>query len=173
MLHIIIGPMFSGKTTFLSTQLAKEKKSLYINHTIDNRGELFYSHDPNVSFTNIDCIKASELTDDLVKNHDFIGIDEAQFFKNLKSQVLHWVEDLKKNVYIVGLNCDYKREKFGEIIDLVTLADSVKIIHSKCSGCDQNSLFSHRSNDEKDQIVIGKSEYVPLCRSCFTKSFHK
>jgi thymidine kinase len=170
MLHIIIGPMFAGKTTFLSNQLAKEKKSLYINHKIDNRGELFYSHDPNVSFTNIDCIKTCELTDNLVENYDVIGIDEAQFFKNLKSCVLHWVEDLKKTVYVVGLNCDYKRQKFGEIIDLVAVADSIEIIHSTCSGCNRNSLFSHRNSDEKDQISIGKNEYSPLCRSCFIKS---
>ena len=63
MLHVIIGPMFSGKTTFLSKELVKQEKSLYINHKIDNRGELFYSHDPNVSFTSIDCVKTTDLSD--------------------------------------------------------------------------------------------------------------
>ena len=167
MLHIITGPMFSGKTSYLSTHLPH--KSLYINHCLDTRGELFYSHNSSLTFLdNITCIKIDKLSDDLVEGFDVIGIDEAQFFTGVKPTILKWVEEMGKTVYVAGLNCDYKREKFGEISDLFAYCDSVTKLTALCM-CGSNAMFSHRLKKSNDQIVVGSSEYEPLCRKCYTK----
>jgi len=170
MLHIVTGPMFSGKTSYLSAHLPP--KSLYINHCLDTRGELFYSHNTSLTFLeDITCIKTEKLSDDLVKGFDIIGIDEAQFFKELKPTILRWVEKMGKTVYVAGLNCDYKRNKFGEISELFAYCDSVTKLTAHCI-CGKDAMFSHRLNKSNDQIVVGSSEYEPLCRKCFTDRNH-
>jgi len=167
MLTIITGPMFSGKTTFLSNIL--KKNSIYINHTFDTRGKIFYSHNENLEFSkDVVCIKTNELNDELIKDYDIIGIDEAQFFKNIKDIILHWIEDLNKTVYIAGLIGDYKREKFGEINELFCFCDHIHVLHSKCK-CGKDAIFSKRKIDKEEQIIIGSDEYEAVCRNCFIK----
>lgn len=160
MLHIITGPMFSGKTTTLSSKLTE--KSLYINHSLDTRGNLFYSHDKNVSFK-VKCVKTDKLTDDLVEGYDVIGVDEAQFFDDIM-KVVDWVEN-GKIVYVAGLHSDYKREKFGKIMDLIPLSDSLTMLKAKCK-CGKDAMFSKRKKENNDQILVGSIEYEPVCRKC-------
>ena len=169
MLHIIFGPMFSGKTTCLSDVLKNHKeKTLYINHIFDSRGEFFYSHNPNLKFSdNINCIKLNELKDgNITKEYNIIAIDEAQFFTNIKDVILKWIEKDKKIVYIAGLISDYKRELFGEINQLIIYADTISKLTSICK-CKKDAIFSKRKNKDEKQILIGSSEYEPVCRECY------
>jgi hypothetical protein len=95
MLHIVIGPMFSGKTTFLS-KIFDYSKSIYINHTFDTRGEIFYSHDPSILIKN--GIKTDSLKDEDILDYDIIAIDESQFFTNIKETIIRWVEKYEKTL---------------------------------------------------------------------------
>ena len=168
MLHLIIGPMFSGKTTMLTDILAGYKFPLYINHTFDTRGEFFYSHNESLKMpTNITCVKMQTLLTEFVIPYDAIGIDESQFFGNLKKVVLEWVEVYHKIVYVVGLNSDFKREKFGELLDLVPYCDSIQKLNAMCK-CGKSALFSLRVKNDTSKICIGGSEsYLPVCRKCY------
>jgi len=170
MLHIITGPMFSGKTTYLSNILTKfPNKSLYINHSFDTRGEIFYSHNSDITFSNeTKCIKTNILVDELVEGYDIIGIDESQFFKDIKDTILRWVEKYGKIVYVAGLNCDYKREVFGEIMDLAIYSDSITKLKANCK-CGSDAIFSKRLVQGDLQILVGSTEYEPVCRICFNK----
>jgi thymidine kinase len=98
-----------------------------------------------------------------------ILINEGQFFKDIVEWVTVAVNKYKKCVYICGLDGDFKRELFGNWLDLIPLCDSVEKLHSFCSGCKRRpALFSHRITCEKEQKVIGSSsKYVPLCRKCY------
>ena len=62
-------------------------------------------------------------TDDYI-NCDIIGIDEAQFFNDLKEFVLY--SERNKSVIISGLDGDSNREPFGQILDCIPLCDSVE-----------------------------------------------
>jgi hypothetical protein len=31
------------------------------------------------------------------------------------------------------------------------------------------AIFSHRVSDESEQVVIGSSNYMPLCRGCYIR----
>tara|TARA_Y100000389_G_scaffold182124_2_gene198461 strand:- start:987 stop:1607 length:621 start_codon:yes stop_codon:yes gene_type:complete len=179
--EIIVGPMFSGKTTLLIDKynlLKKTYKCLAINYLHDNRfnkgSTKITSHD-NIS---IDCISI-ELLSELTKNSeylsklhavDYIFINEAQFFKNLKSWVIFALNKLNKNIILCGLNLDFKREAFGEINALFPFATSIYELTGICYKCTNASLYSHRICKNKEQVLIGgNSDYIPLCNECYER----
>lgn len=162
MLHLIFGPMFSGKTTFLST--ISEPNLIYINHTFDTRGEIFYSHNPSIIIKN--GIKTDILKDKDILEYDTILIDESQFFTNIKETVLRWVEEYGKTVYVCGLHGDYKREPFGELLDLIPYSDTINYLKATCD-CSKPALFSKRIVKDEKQILVGANEYKSVCRTCY------
>uniref|UniRef100_A0A6C0J469 thymidine kinase n=1 Tax=viral metagenome TaxID=1070528 RepID=A0A6C0J469_9ZZZZ len=171
-LDIIIGPMFAGKSCEIirMVRLLKvcEKDYLIVKPKIDNR----YSSDEIVShnYDKEKCIAIQNLTDiySYCKSyHNTIFIDEAQFFKDLKEQVLNLVENLNYNVVITGLDGDSNRNKFGQVLDLIPYADSCKKITALCQICKDGTpgIFSYRKSSDESQILIGaKDEYMTVCR---------
>jgi thymidine kinase len=170
-LELIIGPMFSGKSTELirEIRLAKiiDKKVLVIKPLIDNR----YSENEitSHSFDSEKCetISMLEKINDKVGNYDLIVIDEGQFFPDLKKMVLHWVDDRNLHVIVGGLDGDFKRQPIGQILELIPYADKCKKISSLCKYCNNGTkaLFSYRKAKNEQQVQIGGAEtYVPLCR---------
>lgn len=98
-------------------------------------------------------------------NAHLIAIDEAQFFPDLVGFATQVVEDYGKELLIAGLDGDFKRRKFGHMLDLIPIADSVMKIKGKCYFCDKESLFSFRTSKETKQELIGGQEtYMPTCR---------
>jgi len=183
-LHLIIGPMYSGKTTEILRRLNIYSEmgfeTLYLNTKLDNRsGENFSTHSSFISNAGkIDTISVLKLRDSLdeIMKYKVIGIDEAQMFSGLKEFVLDLVETHKKTIIVGGLNGDFKREKFGEIIDLIPYCDSIETLNPFCLACSQegnytNAIFSKRLDmNNTDKIVIGgKNEYIPVCRKCYLK----
>lgn len=174
-LELIIGAMFSGKTSRLVeiykqyTDIMKDSV-LVINYIGDNRyhENMLCTHD-NV---NIPCEYSKTLSIWLnskrIAEVDVILVNEGQFFEDLYECVHIMVEKLHKKVYVCGLSGDYRRKKIGSILDLVPLCDKIIKLTSKCSLCHNMALFSYRKNDNADQYVIGGSDiYMPLCRCCY------
>jgi len=182
-LHLIIGPMFCGKTTELLRRLniyaEMNLKVLYLNILLDNRSDYdFSTHSKHItSKGNIDSLKVSSLENlkDKINKYDVIGIDEGQMFKNLKDEVLYYVEGMNKTIIIGGLNGDFKRRPFGEILDLIPYCDAVQKLNPFCFSCCKegkyiDALFSKRLSDNQDTILIGNVDtYIPVCRKCYLK----
>jgi thymidine kinase len=174
-LEIILGPMKSGKTTKL-IEIYKQYKYcnipiLVINHMYDTR----YSNNELVSHDNIkiDCIMVNTIKQAYHDNNCFndfnvILINEAQFFEDLYEYVLIMLNQ-NKNIYISGLDGDFKKCKMGQILDLIPHSDNVVKIHSLCGICKNGNkaIFSKRITYEKEQVVIGFDNYIPVCRKCF------
>jgi len=178
-LELIIGPMFSGKTTSLMNiydrNILLGKSVCVINYSGDTRyhDSMLSTHDKRM----IPCTFASKLreifTGDVVlEQHicDVILINEGQFFSDLYEVVMELVDEYGKSVYICGLDGDFKRHKFGQLLDLIPFCDKVDKLRSNCHMCSNNAIFSHRITNECDQVVIGSTNYVPLCRACYNKS---
>jgi thymidine kinase len=190
-LEIILGGMYAGKTsrlveiykqcTFCNISVA------VINHSIDNRydEELLSTHDK----IKIPCIKTKRLfdiwTDSIdmesnvevvhrirdnfkVSRSNVILINEGQFFPDLEEFVKKLLLNGKK-VYVCGLDGDFERKKFGQILDLIPLCDKVTKLTSLCSMCKNGTLgiFSKRISCEQIQTVVGSDNYIPVCRSCY------
>jgi thymidine kinase len=166
-LNLIIGPMFSGKTTEL-LRITKRLISINLNVLLLN-----YYEDTRYSTTemsthdktSLPCIFVRDLNEIKYDEYDIICINEAQFFQNL---VKFCKEALEKNktLYICGLDGDYKQEKFGEILDLVPLADNITKLHAFCTVCKNTTpaYFTKRICESTEQKLIGTNEYIPVCR---------
>lgn len=178
-LQVIYGPMFSGKTTKLidiyqeKSSKFGEKSCLAINYALDNRygeGQII-SHDNKKikchSIINLLEFIKNKDTRNLIIDSSFIFINEAQFFKDLKESIIELTEILNKEVILCGLDLDYKKEKFGEILDLTLMTDKVFKLTGKCNNCNLESEFTHRVIDSNEIILIGTNEYIPLCNICY------
>uniref|UniRef100_A0A6C0DEI8 thymidine kinase n=1 Tax=viral metagenome TaxID=1070528 RepID=A0A6C0DEI8_9ZZZZ len=174
-LEIFIGPMFSGKTSKL-IDLYKQYSFCniplaVINHSSDTRYDdtMLSTHDKIM----IPCIQTSTLTSvtNDMDNVDVILINEGQFFEDLYDFVVDMLK-FNKKIYVSGLDGDFKREKFGKILDLIPLCDKVTKMTSLCSLCKNGTpgLFSMRLTNEKQQMLIGSSNYIPVCRFCYEEN---
>ena len=169
--------MYSGKTSKLIdryNELKDKHKCLAINYIFDKR----YTNENKIVSHNkvsIDCLCIQDLEEltsnldnlDMLNNAEYIFINEAQFFKELKSWVLYVKNTLNKNLILCGLDLDYKREKFGELIDLTIAATKTFKMLGVCSKCENASLYTHRLVNNNKQILIGSSEYIPVCENCW------
>jgi thymidine kinase len=180
-LELIIGPMFSGKTSRL-VEIYKQCQFcnisvVVINYNIDNRydDELLITHDK----VKIPCVKTEKLTDvwanDVlfedkfnIKTCEVILINEGQFFEDLLEVVIDMLQKGKK-IYVCGLDGDFERKKFGSILDLIPICDKVHKLSSLCSICKDGThgIFSLRLTQQKEQTVIGSDNYIPVCRKCY------
>jgi thymidine kinase len=168
-LHLILGPMFSGKTTRLIELSSQYKNPAIINYALDTRYHttMLSTHDKKM----VPCIQALQLADVIpfVQEADAIFINEGQFFPDLIDIVKTLVETCQKEVYVCGLDSDFRREPFGDILRLITLCDSVEKLKARCVRCQNHAIFTHRVSNEVEQDVIGSDEYIPLCRECFLR----
>jgi thymidine kinase len=184
-LELFIGSMYSGKSTRL-VDIYKQCKFCnipvtVINHIIDKRydNELLSTHDQ----VKIPCLQASELNDlwnnngyekkdlwahNAVRDSDVILINEGQFFPDLYDVVVDML-NCNKKIYICGLDGDFERKKFGQILDLIPLCDKVTKLTSLCSQCKNGTpgIFSMRLTNETAQTVVGSDNYIPVCRKCY------
>ncbi|MEG2574389.1 MAG: thymidine kinase, partial [Bacteroides sp.] len=102
---------------------------------------------------------------------DVVGIDEAQFFDEGLINVCRQLADTGIRVIIAGLDMDYKGIPFGPIPDLCAIADEVTKVHAICVKCGDLAYASHRIIDNDKRVLLGeKTEYEPLCRSCYNKA---
>lgn len=174
-LEIFIGPMFSGKTSKL-IELYKQYSFCniplaVINHSSDNRYDdtMLSTHDKIM----IPCLQTETLTrvTNEMDNVDVILINECQFFDDLYDFVVDMLK-FNKKIYVSGLDGDFKREKFGKILDLIPLCDKVTKMTSLCSLCKNGTpgLFSMRLTNEKEQMLVGSSNYIPVCRYCYEEN---
>ena len=188
-LELFIGPMYSSKTTSILEVYKKCKfcniPVTIINHTIDIRyhNTMVSTHDQIMA----PCLQACELNDlwsdngykksgetkdlwahNAVRDSDVILINEGQFFPDLYDVVIDMISQNKK-VYICGLDGDFERKKFGQILDLIPMCDKVTKLTSLCSQCKNGTpgIFSMRLTNETAQTVVGSDNYIPVCRKCY------
>ena len=171
-LSIIMGNMFSGKTSELIRRLKRlkviGKNIIVVNSAKDTRSpdEVLKTHD-NVKFN---CHKVYELFD-LVQLDDFevadiVAIDEAQFFPNLKKFVEYCLFE-NKNVIVAGLDADSFQRKWGEILECIPLACEVTKLSALCMYCNNGNPgpFTKRKVENNELELIGGSDmYMALCR---------
>ena len=179
LMELIIGPMFSGKTSQLIKRYNDIKmtntdnKLLVINHIIDShryKNNSVVSHD-GVEIPSLSITKLSEANEIIETNKilEYIFINEGQFFEDLHKWVTNILETTNINIIICGLDSDYKREKFGQIWNLIPHANHIDKLCGTCSNCSNKSIFTHRITEDKGQVVVGTVNYIPVCRTCYTK----
>jgi thymidine kinase len=182
-LELILGPMFAGKTSQLieiHNHCQMRNISVYvINHSLDKRyseDQLTTHNSLSIPATNTDVLcnlLTSEREKKCIMTSSVILINEGQFFDDLKEFVVELVEKHNKKVYVCGLDGDFKRNKFGQILDLIPYADNIVKLKAICKSCNSYNaaIFTSRTCGEKlDQLIIGGTDiYEPVCRECYLK----
>mgnify|MGYP003682004469 CR=1 FL=1 len=174
-IELIIGPMFSGKTSHLIARAKRytfQKKRIivikYISDTRYSDGNNISTHD-NINYDAIVSNKnlGETLTEDILNNIDVILIDEGQFYDDLYNFCIEWVSN-GKIIIIAGLNGTYLQKPFGQIIDLIPQADIITKLSAVCAFCTADAHFTTRIDNTDDTIeVIGSNDiYQPVCRAC-------
>lgn len=180
-LELVVGPMFSGKTSRL-VELYRQCKLcdmsvVAINYDQDCR----YTDNTEISTHNgakIPCISCGKYLSTLYENlttpdghfPSTILINEGQFFEDL----VEWVKQIMSHpgvrlIHICGLDGDFQQKKFGNVLDLVPLCDSITKLKGICKICKtpNKGIFTKRIVDGKETELIGGSDkYISVCRNC-------
>jgi thymidine kinase len=173
-IHVICGPMFSGKTTALIEKINSfrtDGETVFVfKPKLDDRyaEKSVVSHDKSkVEAYSVE--KSTEILDYYL-NADIVAIDEVQFFDDQIIDVIEKIANEGKTVIAAGLDLDYLGRPFGSFPTLLTLADEITKLNSVCTFCSGKARFSHRISNDNGIVVLGeKDKYVPLCRSCYNE----
>jgi thymidine kinase len=66
---------------------------------------------------------------------------------------------------------DYTGKPFGQIPNLLAIAEYITKLHAICMVCGNIASYSYRKTNQDDQVVLGeKNIYEPRCRQCFQKT---
>lgn len=173
-LALYLGCMYAGKTSKLISIYEKNKtagiSTCVINYIEDKRyhDNKMSTHDRKM----ISCLPVQKIYDvfekdaSLLEKTDAFIINEGQFFSDLYDVVKLLVNDHGKKVYVCGLDGDYRMKKFGQMLDLIPIADHVEKLHAVCTLCKAPASFTKRLTNETAQKVIGSDNYIPVCRAC-------
>ena len=175
--EVVCGPMFSGKSTHIYSIVKRFSsiglRVLVLKPSNDNR---YTNGDEIVTHDNIRCkcyIPGSHLMEvpfNVTNEADVIIVEEAQFFHDL----LVFVKSQEhKHVVVVGLDGDFNRKPFGQVLECIPLADKVTKLTAMCEGCADGTpaLFTYRKEEGGGQVLVGGSEkYSALCRKCYLNS---
>jgi len=179
-LELIIGPMFSGKSSEIikRVRLLKiiNKKILIVKPKIDNR----YNEEKVIShnFESIDCKiidNLNEITDIEILELNTLVIDEGQFFNDLYDTVKRWINNYSINIIVAGLDGDFQQKPIGQILNLIPLSNKCIKLNSVCNICKNGTEapFTHRCIKSNDTILIGGLEsYIPVCRTHYNQQIN-
>ena len=170
-IEVICGSMFSGKTEELIRRLKRVKianlKAEIFKPAIDVRYDevKIVSHDTN--FIQSTPVESSQTILLFAQDADVVGIDEAQFFD---AEIVNVCEQLAlsgKRVIVAGLDMDYSGKPFGQMPNLLAIADYITKLHAICVKCGNIANISYRKSAEAGQVLLGEKDvYEPRCRHC-------
>ncbi|XP_049716813.1 thymidine kinase, cytosolic [Elephas maximus indicus] len=170
--QVILGPMFSGKSTELMRRVRRfqiaQYKCLVIKYAKDTRyGSGLSTHDRNTMEALPACLLRDVVQEALAVA--VIGIDEGQFFPDIV-EFSETMANAGKTVIVAALDGTFQRKAFGSILNLVPLAESVVKLTAVCMECFREAAYTKRLGAEKEVEVIGGADkYHSVCRLCYFK----
>ena len=170
-IEVICGSMFSGKTEELIRRLKRAKianlKTEIFKPAIDVRYDeiKIVSHDENaIQSTPVDNSQTIML---LAQDVDVVGIDEAQFFDPEIANVCDELAFRGIRVIVAGLDMDFTGKPFGQMPNLLAIADYITKLHAICMKCGNIANISYRKVTGGGQVLLGEKDiYEPRCRHC-------
>ncbi|XP_048446899.1 thymidine kinase isoform X2 [Pyrus x bretschneideri] len=123
-IHVIVGPMFAGKTTTLLRKVQSERGDGRNVAIIKSIKDTRYGLDSIVTHDGVKfpCWPLKDLSSFKQK---FSPEAYDQFFEDLYDFCSEAADRDGKKVIVAGLDGDYLRRKFGPVLDIIPLADSV------------------------------------------------
>jgi thymidine kinase len=177
-LEIILGPMFSGKSSYLLSSIRKYREIGWSIYIITSSFDKRYTSETKIVNHNQESCNADsavEKLSDVSNKRDYLDakvviIEEAQFYPDLVEFVLEAVEVYEKHIIVAGLDGDASRKPFGKLLDLIPYADSIVKLKALCKKCGDGTeaLFTSKKIHDNATVDIGGSDkYEALCRRHF------
>jgi len=183
-IELIVGPMFSEKTTEMLSRVRRAalagEPAVVVKWAGDTRyeaGAVVAAHSevrqPSVPGSDACApirvvvarrLAAAELDEDEL----VVGVDEGQFYPDLVEQCEAWAREGRR-VIVAALDGDFARRPFGAVCDLVPRCESVEKLRGVCMSCrKRDSVFSQRLSDSTAVVQEGGREsYRSVCRPCY------
>ena len=182
-LEVIMGPMFSGKTSELIRLVEREvyakRKGAIFKAAFDKRysskevvthnGLRYEAH--SIVPTSSGLRRIAQIV--TANNLDAVGVDEVNFFPRELVPILDRLA-YEKRVIACGLNMNFKAEPFETTMALAARADRIRYLSAVCVVCGQEATRTQRlvggkpaPRDSPVVVVGGKELYEPRCRTCF------
>lgn len=173
-LRIVLGPMFSGKTSY-AVSYCQANKALAVKPLQDNR----YSDKAEISTHDkktFPCIvwdaRVPLTPNRFMLQADCVVVDEAHFFTGLVV-FCEYMIGIGIDVVLVGLDGDARREPFRELLDCIPLATSVTKLAALCAVCSQSASYTRYTKipeHRQGQIDVGGTEtYQSVCLRHFAR----
>ena len=170
-LTLILGCMFSGKTTELLRSLTHlEPRSIRVfKHIIDNRydPDSVVSHGgkaiPAVRIASAEDIPAL-IGDDI----SCVAIDEGHFFDRSLADVAESLARRGLGVLVTALDRNSWSKPFSVVDELRLVADREVLLFATCASCGARADRTQRTKPIVDgQMVGGPESYEPRCARCW------
>jgi len=172
-IEVIIGPMYSGKTTELLRRSRRYffsgKKCLIIKHSDDIR------YDQNNIVTH-DTVKCAAIKTDLLskiegtrdfQTVDVICIDEIQFYPDAAKMCDKWANE-GKIIIAAGLISNFMREPFEQVSLLLAKADEISHLKAVCTNTGLDAPFTRRiSKETQIKVIGGCDKYIAASRKAY------
>jgi thymidine kinase len=76
--------------------------------------------------------------------------------------------NLGKTVLVAALDATFQRQWFGNIVDLIPLAEHVIKLTAVCMSCFGEASYTKRiSQDKEVEVIGGADKYMAVCRRCY------
>ncbi len=173
-LHVIVGCMSSGKTGELIRLLSRHRvigdEIVIFKHAVDTRdGDKARSR----LGTEMSAHVVSSPTEVTIEGRCVVAVEEAQFFGE---EIVPRIQEILRDgceVYVTGLNQDFRGEPFGVMPTLMSLADELSLLTAICQKCHGVATRTQRIIDGKPApwdsptVLVGGSDYYEArCPSC-------
>ena len=170
-INVFSGPMKCGKSERLIMEANRQKlagKNIQVfkplmddrfstDNITDRNGNKF----PAINIENIEDIEKYDA--------DVYFIDEFQFL-NGSVDTIQKLANKGKKFFVAGLNLTAERKPFGKMGDLLCHSDNVQMMTAICECChSENAIYSYCKAEKTGDILIGDSQYIPVCGNCYNK----
>ena len=178
-IKVIIGPMFSGKTTelvrLIDRQRISGKRCLIIKNSNDTRydqsnSNIIRTH-AETGYHKCDILHTNDLDNtffnNIKKKYDAIGIDEGFMFKNIAS-FSNKLANAGIDVIVSSIDSSYQQKLFPNIGELLSISEQIIKLSGICMKCRKSdAYFTIRTIESEEEILVGGSEmYQCVCRTC-------
>ncbi|KAF2958707.1 thymidine kinase [Thermotoga sp. Ku-13t] len=173
-LTVIVGPMYSGKTTELLSYLEiyklGRKKTLLFKPALDVRyGTGVVKTHSGLEAQAISVEFSKDMIPYLQEKVDAVFIDEVQFFDKDLVKLVRKLLDENVNVFCAGLDLTFKQNPFETTMLLLAFANEVIKKKAVCHVCgEHNATLTYKISDSDSEIDVGgKEKYIAVCRDCY------
>ena len=181
-LELVLGPMFAGKSSVAVTRIRRARvlgwNTFIITSALDTRygtpGSITTHDKEGIPAVGLKTLKEAYTFGEFHKA-SFVVVEEAQFFPDLYEFVQMAVETYGKNVVVIGLDGDSDRKPFGQVLELVPMADTVTKLSALCKRCGNGTAATFtalvKGSVKSDQVCVGGSEmYEAMCRTHYLQN---